>query len=88
MSDKFKEVIALLLAYGFDFTIDYNNVHYFYYASYKKRHGETVWLLKDEDEINTFSIYDGANTGWINAKNYSPEDCINTIDAICCDFKG
>lgn len=36
MSDKFKEVIALLLAYGFDFTIDYNNVHYFYYASYKK----------------------------------------------------
>lgn len=87
MSDKFKEVIALLLAYGFDFTVDYNNVYQFYYASYKKEDRRTVWLLKDKDETNTFSIYDGANTSWINAKNYSAEDCMNTIDAICCDFQ-
>lgn len=88
MSDKFKEVVAILLAYGFEFTVDYNNTYQFYYASCKKGHGKIVWVLKDEDETNTFSIYDGANIGWINAKDYTAEDCVNTIDAICCDFMG
>lgn len=37
---------------------------------------------------NEKKSYDGANTSWINAKNYSAEDCMNTIDAICCDFQG
>lgn len=32
------------------------------------------------------AIYNGAYHAWINTKGYSVEDCINMIDAICCDY--
>ena len=51
------------------------NDHYYY-----------PWKINDEANKGPSAIYNGAYHAWINTKGYSVEDCINMIDAICCDY--
>ena len=43
-------------------------------------------IINDEVHKGPSAIYNGAYHAWINTKGYSVEDCINMIDAICCDY--
>lgn len=86
MSEKFKKIISLLLAYKFEFIVANDNEINMYFAYHNDKNGKTVWKINDEAHKGPFAIYNGAYHAWINTKGYSVEDCINMIDAICCDY--
>lgn len=86
MSEKFKKIINVLLAYGFEFTIAQDNETNMYFAYHNDKNGKIIWCLDDETHNEPPAIYDGANGMWLNAESYNIEDCVNTIDAICCDY--
>lgn len=82
MSEKFKKIISILLAYNFEFIIAHNNVSNTYFAYHSDKNGKIIWNINDDAS----AIYDGAYQVWIHTKSYSVEDCVNMIDAICCDY--
>lgn len=82
MSEKFKKIINVLLAYGFEFIIAHNNVSNTYFAYHNDKNGKIIWNINDDAS----AIYDGAHQVWINTKSYNVEDCVNMIDVICCDY--
>lgn len=86
MSEKFKKIISLLLAYKFEFIVASYNESNMYFAYHNDKNGKTVWKINDEANKGPSAIYNGAYHAWINTKGYSVEDCINMIDAICCDY--
>ena len=86
MSEKFKKIISLLLAYKFEFIVASDNESNMYFAYHNDKNGKTVWKINDEAHQGPSAIYNGAYHAWINTKGYSVEDCINMIDAICCDY--
>lgn len=86
MSEKFKKIISLLLAYKFEFIVTSDNESNMYFAYHNDKNGKTVWKINDEANKGPSAIYNGAYHAWINTKGYSVEDCINMIDAICCDY--
>lgn len=86
MSEKFKKIINILLAYGFEFTIAQNNETNMYFAYHNDKNGKIIWRLDDETHTEPSAIYNGVYGNWINASYYSIDDYINMIDAICCDY--
>lgn len=82
MSEKFKKTISILLAYKFEFIIAHDNVSNTYFAYHSDKNGKIIWNINDDAS----AIYDGAYQVLINTKSYNVEDCINLIDAICCDY--
>ena len=86
MSEKFKKIISILLVYKFEFIVANDNKSNMYFAYHNDKNGKTVWKINDEANKGPSAIYNGAYHAWINAKGYSVEDCINMIDAICCDY--
>ena len=86
MSDKFKKIISILLVYKFEFIVANDNETNMYFAYHNDKNGKTVWKINDEANKWPSAIYNGAYHAWINTKGYSVEDCINMIDAICCDY--
>lgn len=86
MSEKFKKIISILLVYKFEFIVANDNETNMYFAYHNDKNGKTVWKINDEANKGPSAIYNGAYYAWINTKGYSVEDCINMIDAICCDY--
>ena len=86
MSEKFKKIISILLVYKFEFTVANDNESNMYFAYHNDKNGKTVWKINDDANKVPSAIYNGAYHAWINTKGYSVEDCINMIDAICCDY--
>ena len=86
MSEKFKKIISILLVYKFEFIVANDNESNMYFAYHNDKNGKTVWKINDEVHKGPCAIYNGAYHAWINTKGYSVEDCINMIDAICCDY--
>lgn len=82
MSEKFKKIISILLAYQFKFIIAHDNVSNTYFAYHSDKNGKTIWKINDDAS----AIYDGAYHVWIDTKSYSVEDCVNMIDTIYCDY--
>ena len=86
MSEKFKKIISILLVYKFEFIVANDNESNMYFAYHNDKNGKTVWKINDEVHKGPSAIYNGAYHAWINTKGYNVEDCINMIDAICCDY--
>ena len=86
MSEKFKKIISILLAYKFEFIVASDNESNMYFAYHNDKNGKTVWKINDEVHKGPSAIYNGAYHAWINTKGYSVADCISMIDAICCDY--
>lgn len=86
MSEKFKKIISILLVYKFEFIVASDNESNMYFAYHNDKNDKTVWKINDEANKGPSAIYNGAYHAWINTKGYSVEDCINMIDAICCDY--
>lgn len=48
MSEKFKKIISLLLAYKFEFIVANDNESNMYFAYHNDKNGKTVWKINDE----------------------------------------
>lgn len=59
MSKKFKKIISILLAYGFEFAIACDNMSNMYFAYHSDKNGKIIWKLDDETHTEPSAIYNG-----------------------------
>ena len=51
MSEKFKKIISILLAYKFEFIVASDNESNMYFAYHNDKNGKTVWKINDEAHV-------------------------------------